>query len=391
MAQRVWEVASLFLKLGATAFGGPAAHIALMRRECVERRNWLSERDFLDLLGAVNLIPGPNSTEMAMHIGYLRAGWPGFFAAGLGFIAPAMLMVSGAARMYMRSGSLPQIGWLLYGVKPVVVALIAQAAWNLRHTALADAPRKLVFLAALALYFAGARELALLGAAALVGLAVGRRGTTGTDGSGPEGETPQLPGKAFLAAGAAGGMGTTALAGIAAVPFSLAMLFLKFLKIGSVLFGSGYVLLPFLRAEFVQRAGWLSESQVMDAVSVGQATPGPFFTTATFIGQVLGGWRGGLLATLGIFLPAFFFVAVSNPWLPRLRRSRALGRALDGVNAASLALMAGAAWRMGQVSVTDWTAAAILAAAAYLLFRRNAGGTWVLAAGGVAGVAAHWF
>ncbi|MEO6095767.1 MAG: chromate transporter [Fibrobacteria bacterium] len=423
------EVSGLFLKLGATAFGGPAAHIALMRREAVERRKWLSEEAFLDLLGATNLIPGPNSTEMAIHLGYLRAGWPGLIAAGTCFIVPAMLLVSAMAWAYARSGALPQLGWLLYGVKPVVVALILHAVWNLGRTALNDAARKIGFVAVLAWYFAGANEIALLFGTGLAALALSRM-TPGGKGPGAgkqeaEGGSPRttsngkhdenhdgnrddkcagvpgLPGAllsplaATVAAVPAGcaaaalpvGLLSVPIAAPLTVPFTLTLLFLKFLKIGSVLYGSGYVLLPFLRAEFVQRTGWLTESQVMDAVAVGQFTPGPFFTTGTFIGHVLGGFPGGALATLGIFLPAFVFVAIANPWIPRLRRSDALGRVLDGVNTASLALMAGAAWQTGKVSVTDGTTAALLAAALYLLFRRNVPGTWLIAGGGLIGMA----
>lgn len=428
---KLWEVSGLFLKLGATAFGGPAAHIAMMRREAVMRRKWLSEEAFLDLLGATNLIPGPNSTEMAIHLGYLRAGWPGLLAAGICFIVPAMLLVSGIAWAYARSGALPQLAWLLYGVKPVVVAIILHAVWGLGRAALSDAARKIGFAAVLALYFAGANEIALLFGTGLAALVLGwirpkgkgpsagmpdaeQGGSSGTASEGKRTDASGLPldGKPAGASGApwaflaplraaasalpAGLASATLASPLTAplsvpltVPFTLALLFLKFLKIGSVLYGSGYVLLPFLRAEFVQRTGWLTESQVMDAVAVGQFTPGPFFTTATFIGHLLGGFPGGALATLGIFLPAFVFVAIANPWIPRLRRSAALGRVLDGVNTASLALMAGAAWQTGKASVVDWTTAALFAAALYLLFRRNAPGTWLIAGGGIIGLAAR--
>lgn len=392
-----WKVAGLFLKLGFTAFGGPAAHIAMMRREAVERRKWMSEEAFLDLVGATNLIPGPNSTEMAIHIGYLRAGWPGLFAAGLAFIVPAMLMVSGMAWLYVRSGLVPQVAWLLYGVKPVVIALILHALWNLGRTAIKGLPEKIGFTAVLTLYFLGANEIALLlGSGALALFWVRGRtaerekgegdgeGRKGGEGGGNPG--PGAPGRAWLPA-AGMGIAGAGLAGTPALPFTLTLLFLKFLKIGSVMYGSGYVLLPFLRTEFTRHAGWLSESQIMDAVSVGQVTPGPFFTTATFIGYVLGGMPGGLLATLGIFLPAFVFVAVSNPYIPRIRNSFRVGRFLDGVNVASLALMAGAAWQTGKASVVDGTTAGLAVLALYFLFRRNAPSTLLLAGGGLIGIA----
>ncbi|MEO7426562.1 MAG: chromate efflux transporter [Fibrobacteria bacterium] len=356
-------VAGLFLKLGFTAFGGPAVHIALMRRETVDKRRWLSEQAFLDLIGATNLIPGPNSTEMAIHIGYLRAGWPGLIVAGVCFIVPAMLMVMGLAWIYARSGSLPQVGWLLYGVKPVVVALLAHALWNLGRKAIRTPIQKAGFAVILAWYFLGGNEIALL-----------------------------LVGGAALAMGSRrGGPAAAAIPIVAGkLPYSLGLLFLKFLRIGSVLYGSGYVLLPFLRRELVERTGWLTETQLLDAVSVGQFTPGPFFTTASFIGYLLGGVPGGLLATLGIFLPAFCFVAISNPFLPRIRESQALGRFLDGVNVASLALMGGAAWQMGKAAVADAACAGIFAAAAFLLFRRDASSTWLIAGGGLIGIAVRW-
>lgn len=409
MWRDVLEVSGLFLKLGATGFGGPAAHIALMRREAVERRKWLTERAFLDLLGATNLIPGPNSTEMAIHIGYLRAGWPGLIAAGVCFIVPAMLLVMGMAWMYLKSGAVPQIAWVLYGIKPVVLALILHAVWGLGRSLLIGAKRKIAFVAVLGFYFAGADGIALLFGTGLLGLGAGwmrpRRkdpdasgvangqsldgpeGTDGTDKAGGAGPGGGM--RAWIPAMAVGAGSGSAAAGMAAVPFTLTLLFVKFLKIGSVLYGSGYVLLPFLRSEFVERAGWLSETQVMDAVSVGQFTPGPFFTTATFIGHILGGVPGGLLATLGIFLPAFVFVAISNPWIPRLRNSAALGRLLDGVNVASVALMAGAAWQTGRASVMDWTTGALAAAGLWLMFRSKLSGTWLIAGGGAVGVLAR--
>jgi chromate transporter len=402
------EVAGLFLKLGATAFGGPAAHIAMMRREVVERRGWMTDEAFLDLMGAANLIPGPNSTEMAIHIGHLRAGWKGLLAAGFCFIAPAALIVTGLAWLYVRSGSVPQAGWLLYGIKPVIIALVLLALWNLGRKALKGPTEKAAFVAVLALYFLGLNETALLFGCGAVALIAGwrpwRRDRNGSgNASADAGAQPGESARAGTAKGALPIMGlvvtgapatltvaaaTATAASTAAAPgISLALIFLKFLKIGAVMYGSGYVLLPFLRGAFAGPDGWLSESQIMDAVSVGQFTPGPFFTTATFIGHLLGGVSGGVLATVGIFLPAFVFVAISNPWLPRLRGSEPLGRFLDGINVAALALMAGAAWQMGKASVTDWTTAGLAALSLYLLARRNAPPTLLVAGGGLIGVA----
>jgi chromate transporter len=386
------EVALLFLKLGCTAFGGPAVHIAMMRREVVERRRWLGEQAFLDLIGATNLIPGPNSTEMAIHLGFLRAGTPGLLAAGACFIGPPMLMVLGAAWAYVRFGYLPQLGWLLYGVKPVVAALVVQALWNLGRKGLARPLEAVLAAAALAAYLGGLGEIGILAAGGAIAWAAhgrGRRppGTGVPTGPGnPQvgngnGTDPRAPRVLLAPAFAAAALPLPSLPAW--------VLFLKFLKIGSVLYGSGYVLLPFLNAAFAGPGGPLTEARILDAVAVGQLTPGPFFTTATFIGYLLGGVTGGLLSTLGIFLPAFVLVAATNPWIPRLRASRALGRALDGVNAASLGLMAGAAWQLGRAALIDRGSAA-LGAGALLLLARNVSSTWLILAGGAIGLALRW-
>src|SRR5262244_3195954 len=300
------EVAWLFLKLGTIAFGGPAAHIAMMREEVVRRRRWLSDEQFVDLLGATNLIPEPNSTEMAIHLGYLRAGWPGLIVAGCCFIVPAMLIVFGCAWLYVRYGATPEAAWLLYGVKPVIIAVVVQAMWSLLRTAVKGPMLAVVGVAVLALSLMGGNEIALLLGGGGVAVLLGTVGTRGA--------------AAPLGLGAGAGLTT---------------LFLVFLKIGSVLYGSGYVLLAFLRHDFVERLGWLTDQQLLDAVAVGQVTPGPVFTTATFIGYVLGGIPGAALATIGIFLPSFVFVAVSHPLVPRIRASRRAGAFLDGVNVAA--------------------------------------------------------
>jgi len=382
------EVALLFLKLGCTAFGGPAAHIAMMRREAVEKRDWLSEQAFLDLIGATNLIPGPNSTEMAIHLGYLRAGLPGLLAAGACFIAPPMLMVLVAAGAYVRFGALPQLGWLMYGVKPVVVALVLQALWNLGRKGLVRPLEAMLGIGASVAYFAGLSEIGILAAGGLLGWAARARGKGNPPGASRLAFTGFTGLTRFTSiSGTAGAALTASSAAFPTLP--AAIIFLKFLKIGSVLYGSGYVLLPFLKAAFAGPGGPLTESRILDAVAVGQVTPGPFFTTATFIGYLLGGVTGGLLATLGIFLPAFILVAVTNPWIPRLRSSRALGLVLDGVNAASLGLMAGAAWQLGRAAVIDWTTAAIVAAA-LLLLGRKASSTLLIAIGGAVGISVRW-
>lgn len=358
----LWEVALVFLKLGAVGFGGPAAHIALMHREVVRRRGWVSEGEFLDLVGAVNLIPGPNSTELAIHLGYRRAGWPGLVVAGACFILPAFLAVLGCAWAYVRYGRLPQVASLLYGVKPAVVALVALAVWGLGRSALKNRLTQGVAAAVLALWWLGVHELALLLASGLV-VAVVRGHSAGV--------------VALVAA--------SVPAAAAASPFQLSTLFFTFLKIGSVLFGSGYVLLAFLHADFVVRLAWLTDAQLLDAVAVGQVTPGPVFTTATFVGYVLDGFRGAAAATAGIFLPAFVFVALSHPLLPRLRASPVASSFLDGVVAASWALMAGVAVRLALGSVVDGFTAAV-ALVALGLFWRGVNSAAVVLGAALAGV-----
>ncbi|MBI2885860.1 MAG: chromate efflux transporter [Chloroflexi bacterium] len=368
----VREVALLFFRLGCTAFGGPAAHIALMRQEVVQRRRWVSDQEFLDLVGATNLIPGPNSTEMAIHLGFLRAGGAGLVAAGALFILPATGIVLALAWAYVELGAFPQLGWALYGVKPVILAIVAQALWALGRTAVRGPWPGLLGLALLALYLAGANEILLLLLGGALGL--GARAARGFAGGGAA--ALLLPLLTLPAAVAGSG---------AAVAFNLGQLFLVFLKIGSVLYGSGYVLLAFLRADFVERLGWLTDQQLLDAVAVGQFTPGPVLTTATFVGYVIGGVPAALLATLGIFLPSFVFVAALSRVLPRLRGSSWARSVLDGVNVASLSLMAGVTWQLGQSAVVDGFTLALLALAGLALLRLPFNSAWLVLGGGLLG------
>jgi chromate transporter len=363
------ELALLFLRLGATAFGGPAAHIALMEDEVVRRRQWLTREEFLDLLGATNLIPGPNSTELALHIGHRRAGWAGLLVAGTCFIVPAAVIVAAIAAAYARWQRLPAAAALLHGIKPVMIAIVLQALWSLGRSAVKRWPLGLLGAAAVAAVALGANELLVLLASGVAAVALARL----PPASGRSPAAALLP----LAAAVGG-----------AVPVSLPVLFLTFLKIGSVLFGSGYVLLAFLRADFVERLGWLSESQLLDAIAVGQITPGPVFTTATFIGYLVAGPGGAALATLAIFLPAFVFVAASGPLIPRLRRSPVAGAFLDGVNVASLALMVVVTWQLGRAALVDLPTVAIAAAALLLLWRR-VGSVWLVLGGALLGLALH--
>jgi chromate transporter len=362
------EVALLFLRLGVTSFGGPAAHVALMEDEVVRRRAWLGREEFLDLYGATQLVPGPNSTEMAIHLGYRRAGWAGLVVAGTCFIVPAALVTLALAWAYVRFGALPEVRWVLYGVKPVIIAVVGQALAGLGPTALKRRPMIAVAALSAAASLAGAHELAILLGAGVFSATLARR-------------TP--PGAAMALGGA------PAASAIAATSFGLGPLFLFFLKVGAVLFGSGYVLLAFLRADLVDRYHWMTEAQLLDAVAAGQITPGPVFTTATFVGYVLGGGWGALLATLGIFLPAFVFVAVSGPLVPRLRSSAATASFLDGVNAASLALMAVVTWDLGRAALIDAPTIAIAAASLVLLLRFRVSSTWLVLGGALLGALVH--
>lgn len=315
------EVAFLFLKLGATSFGGPAVHIAMLEQEVVHRRKWLSHAEFLDLLGAANLIPGPNSTELAIHIGLRRAGWRGLVVAGICFIAPAFLIVFACAWFYVRFARLPEIQGALYGVKPVVLAIVVQALWRLARAALRTKQVIGIAIVALTASMLGMHELLILpiaGIAAPVARGVATRWLGRPTNSVLALLPPLLP---------IGLIGPTSAA--VSLPVSLTSLFMFFLKVGAVLFGSGYVLLAFLRGDLVQRWGWLTKSQLLDAIAIGQVTPGPLFTTATFIGYVLAGPAGAGVATTGLFLPAFIFVAVSAPLIPRLRQSLVAGAFLD--------------------------------------------------------------
>jgi chromate transporter len=371
-AAHLGEIVRVFLKLGFTAFGGPAAHIAMMREEMVTRRQWLDDTHFADLLGAVNLIPGPSSTELGIYLGYVRGGWLGLIAGGVCFIGPAMIIVLALAWVYVTFGHLPAIGDLLYGIKPVVLAIIAQALWGLSRTIFRSVWSVMLAVGVLAGYLLGISPLLLLfGAGVLLALLHAAQGKN-TGFLWP------------LARNGAFGVATTSVVG-----FSYLTLFLTFLKIGAILFGSGYVLLAFLHADFVVQLHWLTNRQLLDAVAVGQFTPGPVFTTATFIGYVVGGLPGALLATLAIFLPAFVYVPLIAPIATRLRRNPVTGAFLDGVNAAALALMAGVLLQLGQVTLIDPLTVLIAGMALVLLLRFRVNSAWLILAGGTIGLIWH--
>jgi chromate transporter len=371
--QELRDLAALFFRLGVTAFGGPAAHIAMMQDEVVRRRAWMSADRFLDLIGAANLIPGPTSTELAIHIGLARAGWRGLVVAGACFILPACAITALLGWVYVRYGALPQTEALFYGIKPVIIAIVVQALWMLAPQALKDRRLPGVGGAAFVACALGMNEIVVLVLGGLAALALQRGTTIGRLALGPIG---------LAAAGHSLSLATSA-------PPSLAALFLVFAKIGSVLFGSGYVLLAFLRADLVESRGWLSEAQLLDAVAVGQLTPGPVFTTATFIGYLLAGAPGATVATLGIFLPAFMFVAVSAPLVPRMRSSPTLSAFLDGVNVASLALMALVTVQLARSALVDVWTLALAAFAALLLVRYRLNSAWLVLLGAAVGGTLH--
>jgi chromate transporter len=373
----LWELAALFLRLGTLAMGGPAAHIAMMEDEVVRRRRWMTHERFLDMLGVCNLIPGPNSTEMAIHIGQLRAGFAGLIVAGACFILPAAAIVLVIAWMYARFGTMPQAVGLLYGIKPVIIAVVLQALWGLGRTAIKSRLLAVVAIVALAASMLEVNDMIVLTGGGIVMLAI----RAFEDRDAARATLVAIP---TVAAGAK----TAAIgAAMVAIPFSLTTFFLFFLKVGAVLFGSGYVLLAFLRTDLVDRLHWLTEAQLLDAVAVGQVTPGPVFTTATFIGYILGGFRGAVVATLGIFLPSFFFVSISGPLIPHLRRSPLAGAFLDGVNVGAWALMAAVTWFLARAAVVDVTTMILAISSAFVLIRYRVNSAWLVIGGGLIGLA----
>ena len=367
------EVALLFLWMGATAFGGPAAYVAMMQRETVRNRKWVDERTFLDMVGATNLIPGPNATEMALYLGLSRAGWPGYVVSGALFMLPGLAATIILAWLYVTYGSLPQVGWVLYGVKPVVIAIIVQALWDLGRQAVKGWLTLSTGLIVVVLYFFGVNEIALLfGGAALVLVTrvIYRRMKSGI--------TPflLLP---FT------GMSVPIIKALSE-PFSQTGMFLSLLKIGSVIYGSGYVLYAFFNAEFVQHLGWLTQQQLLDAIAVGQITPGPLSLTATFVGYLLGGLPSALLASLAFFLPSFILVAMISRFVPLLRKKWWSGAFLDGVNVSALGLMAAVTWTLGRAAIIDWYTIAAAILAVILVFRFKVNSVWLVLGGVATGI-----
>ena len=370
------EILGLFLKLGLIGFGGPAAHIALMEKEAVERRHWLSREQFLDLVGGCNLLPGPSSTQVAMALGFTRRGWLGLFIAGVCFIVPAFLATLALAWAYVRYGHFPQAQGLLYGAKPVMVAIIAQAVWRLGRMALHGWALVLLGAACFVAAFSGVPPVAILLASGGLLLAIALTRSRSAN------RIPSAQGMAWLSFGAAGASG---LGGAA----SLGSIALTFLKLGVVVFGSGYVLLAFLRTDLVDRLHWITEQQLLDAITAGQVTPGPVFATATFLGYLLRGWSGAVVATVAIFVPSFFLAAVVGALASRIRRSKLAASFIDGVNVAAVALMAEVGMMLGKATLIDGWTCAIAAVSAVLLLRFQVNATWLILSGAALGILLH--
>ena len=371
------ELAGLFLKLGTVAFGGPAAHIAMLEDEVVARRSWMSRQHFLDLIGATNVIPGPNSTEMTMHVGYERAGIPGLVVSGSCFILPAVLITGGLAWAYVEFGSAPRAAGLLAGIQPAVIAVVLGAVWRLGRPLLGDWRQPALAAMVTGAALAGLGELSSLALGAVLGTPwlARRRPTSG-----------QPAALAFQGLQGGGTAAAVAVGTAAAVPAGLLALFLFFLKVGAVLYGSGYVLVAFLEGGLVEGHGWLTEPQLLDAIGVGQTTPGPVLSTATWVGYVIRGWPGAVVATLGIFLPSFVFVAFLNPLIPRLRSSRITAGFLDAVNASALALMVVVTLRLGAGTLGSPFAWIVALISALLILKWRVNAAWIVVGAGVAGL-----
>jgi chromate transporter len=392
---RLRELAALFLKLGAISFGGPAAHTALMESEVVGKRQWLTRQQFLDMLGAANLIPGPTSTELAINVGFVRAGWAGLCVAGASFILPAALITGAFAWAYVHFGATPHAASILGGIKPAVIAVIAIAIWRLGKTAVRDVGLAVLGGLSLAAFFLRVNPVVILFGGGLVGM-LARRALS-IRAAGASLFSSVLLRRALTTGGAGGTwpspfrwFGAIAVASAAAEPLltrpSLSRIALFFLKVGAVLYGGGYVLLAFLEQGLVHQHAWLTQQQLLDAVAIGQFTPGPVLSTATFIGYILGGVPGAAVATVAIFLPSFFYVALLAPVLFRLRQSAWMAAFLDSLNVCAVALMAGVTFRLAVDALRGWPTW-VIAVIALGMLRWNVNPAWVVAGGGLAGLA----
>jgi len=381
------EIARLFLKLGLIGFGGPTVHISMMEHEVVEKRGWLTRQHFLDLLGATNLIPGPNSTEMALHVGYVRAGFRGLLVAGLSFILPAVSITTFLAWLYVQFGTKPQAGPFLFGIQAVVVSIVFMAVWKLGQKAVKGAPSLLLGAVIMASVLLGVNEVLVFFLGSLLGwivfsfeniikgkkqlllLILGSFIPQLVEAASESGRAlPQVLNRATHAMG-----------------FSLTNLGLFFLKVGSILYGSGYVLVAYLEGGLVQDLGWLSSAQLMDAIGMGQVTPGPVLSTSAFVGYLLGGIPGAAVSAFCIFIPSFFFVALLNPYIPKLRQSKWASKILDAVNISALSLMAAVTIKLGMQSLSNWPAAFLAAMAAVAGLRWKANVAWLVLGGAACG------
>lgn len=371
---RLKEIAFVFLKLGITAFGGPAAHVAMMDEEIVKKRKWIDRDKFLDFYGATNLLPGPNSTELAIHLGFERGGVLGLIIAGLCFILPAMIIVTALAAIYNLYGTMPQIEGIMYGIKPVIIAVILQALLRLGKTALKNKSSVILAIVVIVLAYFGIHEIALLFISGLIMMLIVNRDKLRGKNYSLSFFLPTIPLSVYTVNEQLGNNITTNT------------LFLTFLKIGSVLYGSGYVLLAFLETYFVERFGVITTQQLLDAVSIGQFTPGPVFTTATFIGYIVNGIPGAIVSTIGIFLPAFLMVGLLNNVIPKLRSSQWVSGILDGVNVGSLALMAVVSLKLGVSAIHDFPTIILAALSIFLVFKYNVNSAWLVLSGGFIGL-----
>jgi chromate transporter len=389
LGERLLALAALFLKLGAISFGGPAAAIGMMQDEVVRKRQWVTQQEYLDMLGVTNLIPGPNSTEMAINVGFARAGWAGLAVAGASFIVPAALITAAVAWAYVRFGALPLAESLLAGIKPAVIAVIVIAVWRLGKIAVRDAWLGVLGALALAAFLLKLGPLSILLGGGVIGMVVAQ---INRQRLGKSSDTTKLSVSLFLlkktlllpillpgAMVATGGVPE-----LKRVP--LARLGWFFLKVGAVLYGGGYVLFAFVDQGLVRDHHWLTQKQVLDAIAIGQFTPGPVLSTATFIGYLLGGAWGAVVATIAIFLPSFFYVAALGPILPRLRRSAWVAAFLDSVNVCAVALMAGVTIRLAGDALRGWAMWAIGATALAVLWKWKINPAWVVLGGGLAGL-----
>lgn len=368
------EVAKVFFKLGLIAFGGPAAHIAMMEEEVVAKRKWMSRQHFLDLIGATNLIPGPNSTEMTMHCGYERAGWKGLFVAGSCFIFPAVVFTGVLAWFYVEYGKVPAVEPFLYGIKPAVIAIILGAIYKLGKKALKNWQLGVIGILVVIVSFLGINEITAILGAGFIGLL-----WFGSLQREKDGKLFSFLPVLFLNAGT-----------IAAKAISNTKLFLVFLKIGAVLFGSGYVLVAYLDGELVEKLEWLTKQELLDAIAIGQFTPGPVLSTATFIGYQVNGLWGAIAATAGIFLPSFFFVFLLNPIIPKLRQSRLARGFLDAVNIGAVGIMIAVTFRLGQEILIDWKAWSIAILSIVITFTaKKVSAVWIVLGGALLGYVLH--